>query len=183
MNFFVFKQTAKKYLKINRRKKRFVSYEKARDFLLLFESENWEYQQIAEIVSVLEKDNKHVMAIGYTTGKKPLEKSMPDILLFSKKETNLFGKPAKNIIEKVAKGKFDILIDLSSRQAMPLLYLSLYADASLKMSSHMLDMPIFDFILDIHKQKENKPEQNNDAMERFLFEEIIFYLKSIQTTD
>ncbi len=181
-NSFVFRKVAKKYLKKNQRKSGFVNYAKARNIILLFDYADGSVELINRIVKSLKEDQKQVVAYGFLSGKEMHVANNPDIVLLNKKNIGLWKKPEKSILEKLKNNHYDILIDLSLNQSLPLLYLALYAEASLKISSKMADVPLFDFILDIHRQRE-QGQMSGDALRQFLFEEIIFYLKSIQTND
>ncbi|MDR1585361.1 MAG: hypothetical protein LBS07_04200, partial [Prevotellaceae bacterium] len=71
---------------------------------------------------------------------------------------------------------FDLLIDLSLRPLLPLMYIVLHAKAYCKAGTAKIKHPVFDFMMDISAKTPNMDEKS-------VFEQIIFYLKSIQTTD
>jgi len=179
MKTILFNHRAKKHLKTHPRKRRFVNYEKSKSILLLFESDEKGDEQIKNIVQTLKNDKKNVVALGFSTAKLLVESDLPEIKLFSKKNTDFFQKPEKTIFNELKSTEFDLLIDLSAHRLIPLMYISLLCDASMKISTKINDTQLFDFILNVEKLLGEKNAMN----EQNLFNEIIFYLKNIQTTD
>ena len=179
MKTILFNHRAKKHLKTHPRKRRFVNYEKSKRILLLFESDEKGDEQIKNIVQTLKNDRKDVVTLGFSTAKVLVERDLPEIKLFNKKNTDFFQKPEKAIFSELKSATFDLLIDLSAHRLIPLMYISLLCDASMKISTKINDTQLFDFILNVEKQSGEK----NALNEQNLFDEIIFYLKSIQTSD
>ena len=90
------------------------------------------------------------------------------------------------IINELQYSEYDLLIDLTSKQVIPLEYLALYARASFKTGMRKTNLPIYDFVLDIEKvqiETESTEPVEVTVEETYLYNQIIFYLKSIQTTD
>ena len=79
--------------------------------------------------------------------------------------------------------QFDLLIDLSLQLQLPLEYLAMYANAYCKTGLKKTDLPIYDFMLDMESLKSTIEEDENPIDEIYLYKQIIFYLKRIQTTD
>ena len=179
MKKLLFNKRAKRYLKKYPRKRRFVNYEKSQSILLLFESDRQGDEPIKNIVQTLKKDRKKVFALGFSRVKLLIENDLPEIKLFGKKNVDFFQKPEKVVFSKIKSNHFDLLIDLSANTLIPLMYISLLCDVSMKISTKITEPQLFDFILNVEKQSDEK----NALNEQNLFDEIIFYLKSIQTTD
>ena len=183
MRTILFNQRAKKYLKKHPRKRRFVTYEKSENILLLFESDGSNNEQIKNIVKTLQNDRKNVVALGFSSAKQLVESDLLEIKLFNKKSIDFFQKPEKAIFNKIKSTKFDLLIDLSEDTLIPLMYISLLCDATMKISTKIIEPQLFDFILNVKHQNNKKSNEKSTINEQFIFDEIIFYLKSIQTTD
>lgn len=179
----LFNREAKKHLKKYPRKHRFVTYDKADTILLLFESDGQDDKLIKDMIRTLKKDKKKVTAYGFFNSKNPVIAHLDELRVFNKKNVSVFHKPNKDVLSGIKSTKFNLLIDLSVNTAIPLMYLSLYADADMKISSKITDLELFDFILDINQRKEKNLGVKNAVDEQFIFDEIFFYLKSIQTTD
>jgi len=178
----LFNNAAKRHLKNNSCNGRFVTYDKAASILLLFESDGKEDVLIRSIVKTLEDDEKNVTAYGFLNSKNLAVNYSSSIKMFNKKDLDFLHKPDKKILSEIKSTKFDLLIDLSRNRFTPLLYLSLFANAAMKISSKITDPQLFDFILDVNQSVKNS-NVKSPVDEQFIFNEIIFYLKSIQTTD
>jgi len=183
MKTILFNSRAKKYLKKHPRKRRFITYEKSENILLLFESDGKGDEQIKNIVKTLQNDRKNVVALGFSSAKQLVESDLLEIKLFSKKSVDFFQKPEKAIFNKIKSTKFELLIDLSEHTLIPLMYISLLCDAAMKISTKIIEPQLFDFILNIKSQDKNNSNERGAMNKQTVFDEIIFYLKSIQTTD
>jgi len=178
MKKLIYNSRKKKFLKKHPRKARFVNFEKTTSVLLLFESDGKGDESMKNIVQSLKNDQKHVLALGFSKLNSPTEYNLSEVIVFNQKDVDFFQKPKKAVLDLIKQQKFDLLIDLSVSKLIPIMYLSLYCDASMKISTKVAETQIFDFIL----SAENSKEKNTDNIQYF-FKEIIFYLKSIQTTD
>lgn len=187
---FLFEIRTKKYLEQNPREKRFVSYDKARSVLILFESEFSEKNfYIRRMISTLQQDGKKVCAWGYIDKKEVTTSILPDFRILHHKQTDFFQKPLISYVNELENHEFDIMIDLSLRPLLPLQYIALYAKAFCKIGIHKSEFGIYDFVLDVESQinplEETENSEPTDLLidEIYLYDQIIFYLKSIQTPD
>ena len=187
LNTYLFNKRARAYLKLTPREHRFVNYTKAKTILLLFESDYTEKNPyIHRIISQMQLDGKKVTAWGFIDKKEIVTAIYPDFRILHHKQTDMFHRPLESFINELQYAEFDLLIDLSTKPILPLEYLALYAIASFKTGLRKTDLPIYDFVLNIEQMPE-EPESTelseSTADETYLFNQIIFYLKSIQTTD
>ena len=185
---FLFQYRAKKYLSETPRERRFVSYEKAKTILLLFESEFTEKNpNIRKMIYQMQQDGKKVSAWGFIDKKEVATSILPDFRILHHKQTDFFQKPLISYINELEDLEFDLLIDLSVHEILPLQYIAMYAKASCKTGIRKNDLQIYDFVLDVDVLPTTPPEgaepEENPIDENYLFEQIIFYLKSIQTND
>jgi hypothetical protein len=187
INAILFNQRAQKYLSQTPREHRFVSYKKAKTILVLFESDYTEKNQnIHAIIHELQQDGKKVSAWGFIDKKEIATAIYPDFRILHHKQTDFSHKPLVSFLNELQYSEFDLLIDLTSRQVIPLEYLALYARASFKTGMRKTNLPIYDFVLDIEKvqiETESTEPAEVTVEETYLYNQIIFYLKSIQTTD
>jgi hypothetical protein len=187
INAILFNRRAQQYLSLTPRKHRFVSYKKAKTILLLFESDYTEKNQnIHAIIHELQQDGKKVSACGFIDKKEIATVIYPDFRILHHKQTDFFHKPLASYLNELQNSEFDLLIDLTSRQVIPLEYLALYTNASFKTGMRKTNLPIYDFVLDIEKvplETESTEPVEVLVEETYLYNQIIFYLKSIQTTD
>lgn len=175
----IFNRTLRKQLRRQPRQSRFVNYEKARTIRLLFNSDGTD-EPIERMLRQLAREGKQAEAWGYFAGKpKACPADTEALHRFTRRDTTCWGRPCKRLQERMNARPCDLLIDLSTRETLPLLYAALAADATMKAGTHTGRREVFDFLLDTRGGDGRKPS----ADEQFIFEQIIFYLKSIQTTD
>lgn len=187
INQYVFQSRGQKYLATHERTRRFVSYHKARSVLILFESDLHEKNvSIRNLITHLQQDGKKVAAWGYVDKKEVITSIMPDFRIFHPKQLDFFQCPTADFIRELEGMEFDILLDLTTHPILPLQYLVLHAPALFKAGIHKNDLCLYDFLLDIGnltQQTESENEQGFEPNELYLYEQIIFYIKSIQTND
>jgi len=184
INRNIFRKQAQKYLSTTSREHRFVNYDKAKTVFLLFESDAIEDNLVVRnIILSLQKDGKKVVAWGFIPKKNSNNLVLPDFRILNQKQTDFFQKPNPDIVLELQKMKFDLLIDLSLNPVLELQYFALYANAFCKIGIKKTDLPIYDFLLDMdHIQPSTEPTEKV-IDEHYLYNKIIFYLKSIQTND
>lgn len=187
INEYLFRYRAKKYLSLITRERRFVNYEKAKTILLLFESEFSEKNpNIRKMIAQMQYDGKKVSAWGYIDKKEVATSILPDFRILHHKQTDFFQMPQISYLNELEDLEFDLLIDLSIHSVLPLQYIALYSNASCKIGVPKIDLQIYDFGIDIDlapSNNETGDEVENPIDENYLFNQIIFYLKSIQTND
>ena len=187
LNNYLFHKRAQKYLSETPRSHRFVSYDKAKNILLLFESDLQEKNVIIrKIIAQLQSDGKKVSAWGFINKKEVESAILPDFRILHHKQTDFFKKPIQSFINELEDQEFDLMIDLSLQPIVTLEYIAMYAKATMKTGVRKTDLPIFDFVLDTEGIKatfQDAASTENSIDETYLFDQIIFYLKSIQTKD
>lgn len=187
INNFLFTRNAKQYLAETERERKFVSYDKAKTVLILFESEFTEKNPaIRKIINQLQQDGKKVSAWGFIDKKEIMTSILPDFRILHHKQTDFFQKPVISYINELEELEFDLLLDLTIQPILPLQYFALYCKATFKVGAHKTDAAIYDFVLDIDRQKklpEDDEFQASEVNEVYMYDQIIFYLKSIQTND
>ena len=181
MKKFFFNRAIKKYIRKNNRNKQFVNFYGAKSILLLYECGATKNRAVQKIIFQLSSLGKEVFTVGFIKGQDTEEFATHKMELIGKKDVNFLEMPNRSILKKLANSHFDLLIDLTATENLTMLYVALFADASMKASSHTTNSGIFDFILDISKLNESKKAESISNFEQFLFEEITFYLKTIQT--
>jgi len=187
LNNYLFKKRAQKYLSLEPREHRFVSYNKAKTILLLFESDyNEKNVYIHKIIAQLRQDGKKVSAWGFIDKKEVETAIFPDFRILHHKQTDFFHRPLESFITELQYSQFDLLIDLSLKPNIPLQYFALYAFAAFKTGIRKTELPVYDFVLDVESvsNSADSTEMTESTIdEAYLYQQIIFYLKRIQTTD
>jgi hypothetical protein len=181
---YIFLKRALQYKKTELRAKSFVSYDKAKTILLLFESNYSEKNpETRRIIESLQADGKRVIAVGFVEKKQIISPTYPEFRILHPKDLELFQRPNSSLIRFIQETEFDLLIDISNKEILPLSYLVLYANARCKTGLNKKQVALYDFAVDIDEMLIEK-EMNVDDLEfSFLYNQIIFYLKSIQTND
>ncbi len=180
---FLFNSRLKKHLKTAEREKRFVNYESARSVMLLFESDYLEKNpEIKQLIQTLYADGKKVMAWGYVRKKEISTAILPDFRILHQKDADFTGMPDASFMRELSELNFDLLIDLSVNQIKPLQYLALYANAACKVGTH--NYPgLYDMLLDVQQLKDENQLNEVETTAIQIYNQLIFYLKSIQTND
>ena len=190
LNTLLFKSRGLKYLSETARERRFVSYDKAKTILILFESEFSEKNpNIRKMIYSLQQDGKKVSAWGFIDKKEVMTSILPDFRILHHKQTDFFQKPVFLYLNELENQEFDLMIDLTLKPILPLEYVAMYANVFCKTGVRKTELPIYDFVLDLDSMATtSEVSETNEISERpldemYLFDQIIFYLKSIQTKD
>ena len=183
MQRFFLHRAIKKYIRTSNRRKQFVSFSKAKNILLLYECEEAKTQTIQEIIFQLSALGKDVFSICFIKNGHSNEENTNQVRFIDKKDVNFLKMPKNNILEELTGRRFDLLLDLTASENISLLYIALFANATMKASSHTYYSGIFDFILDTEKLAVEKKTEDFKNFERFVFEKLTFYLKTIRTSD
>jgi hypothetical protein len=187
INAYLFNQRAQRYLSVTPRERRFVNYDKAKNILLLFESDYAEKNQhIHRVIKQMRQDGKKVSAWGFIDKKQVETAIFPEFRILHHKQTDFFHRPLQSFINELQHSQFDLVIDLTVNPVVPLQYLALYAISSFKTGIRKSKLPIYDFVLDLENvatKNESSEEMVTAVDETYLYNQIIFYLKRIQTTD
>jgi len=114
-------------------------------------------EQVINFKKRIESYGPKVVSIGYV----PLA-IIPDYFntqmqtdVFSKKDVNFFGIPGNSFVKEFLNEEFDILIDLTLDEVLPLIYVAGLSKARLKAGKYRANMlHVYDFLL---KADEGKP--------------------------
>ncbi|HOY71588.1 MAG TPA: hypothetical protein PLX53_00485 [Tenuifilaceae bacterium] len=128
----------------------------ARKILIVFTLNSQEViDSVLNLVKYFESLNITVHALGYYPQKEvPQVFTMhPGITIFSKAETNWYGKPLSSDVEAFINKEYDILIDVDFDEVVPVRWISTFSKAKFKLGSqNYLNNP-FDLILTVDKLK------------------------------
>jgi len=85
-----------------------------------------EYETVSEFVSLLQHDHKEVKALGFVKNKNLVSRFLPKLSydFFSNNDINWFFKPLHSKVKDFIEKEFDILIDLSLKDSLPLKFIS-----------------------------------------------------------
>jgi len=190
LNKYLFNKRADLYLSTLVRERRFITYDKAKTVLILFESDVIEKNPaIRKIISSLQDDGKKVSAWGYIDKKVINTAIFPDFRILNNDQTDFFRKPLVSYINELENHEYDLLIDLTLKPLIPIQYIAMYTKATFKIGIHKSDLNIYDFVMDVESLMSPVEKTENDEPaeilvdETYVYDQIIFYLKSIQSKD
>ncbi|MDD2632171.1 MAG: hypothetical protein PHH42_06850 [Bacteroidales bacterium] len=113
------------------------------------------YSSVLRLKKQLEAEGKRVKVIAYVPTREVPDYYMVQLQMdiFSKKAVNLLGVPTNEFARDFVKQQFDLLIDLSLTEHLPLYYVAGFGNATLragKYRPHLLS--IYDFMIKAHDQ-------------------------------
>jgi hypothetical protein len=99
----------------------------ARQIGILYElNEPSDYDTVAAFVAALQQDHKEVKALGFVRNRNLESRFLPKLSFdfFSRKDLNWFNMPGHLKVRDFINKSFDLLIDLSLNENLPLKYIS-----------------------------------------------------------
>ncbi len=161
-----------KELKSNKRTKAVSNLENAKSIGILYEATDAaQIKKIEPFVKYFFELKKDVKALGYVNKKKLDNHHIPKLNydFFYLKDLNWYYKPQNYIINNFVKKEYDILINLSDSNCIPIKYLVASSLAHFKIGQFEDGFEIYDLMIKLDKDK---------GKER-LMEEIKHYLNLI----
>jgi hypothetical protein len=110
------------------------------------------YETVSEFVTQLQQDHKEVKALGYVKKKEMINRFLPKLSydFFSSKDINCFFKPIHTKVNDFISKEFDILIDLSLKDSLPLKYICGLSMAHCRIGRYSEENTVcYDLMLDI----------------------------------
>lgn len=133
-------------------------------------------ERIINLKKSIESNGPKVVCISYVPFRKVPDyfNTQMQVSVFSKKDVNLLGIPRGRNVKEFLERNYDILVDLSYDDCLPLMYLSGVTKAKLKAGKYRDDMVnVYDFMI-----RENETRAYGD----FIFS-IKNYLSKINTVE
>lgn len=147
----------------------FLPYQDLRKVIILYESDYLERNTlIRQLSTALQDEGKTVCLWGYVDKKEISSLILPVGRVLGARDINIFQRPAEKHLHDLQAESFDLLIDLTQSDCLPLRYLALYCPATFKTGARRAD-GVLDFMVDMPPEETPQP----------LFEQIIRYLKAI----
>lgn len=147
----------------------FPRYADIQSVIILYESDWLERNEIIKkMSSQLQSEGKTVALWGFVHKKDVQSLILPIGRIVGARDINLFDRPKEQTRNDMKAGEYDLLIDLTQNDILPLHYLALDCPAKFKAGRRRED-GVLDFMVDM--PVEETPEA--------LFDQIIRYLKMI----
>jgi hypothetical protein len=183
---FVFRRKLKRLKENHDSDKKFMNYNDIRSVLIIFESDmNEKNPEIESILKSLQNDGKKVTACGFVNKKKSDSPTLTHSYMIDHAHVNFFKEPNNDFIKNLLSHKFDIVLDLTLSEVLPLQYILAYANAPFKAGQKMTNFDLLDFMVDLRPDHStgNNEKQSFIVDVNYLFKQIIFYLKSIESNN
>lgn len=165
-----------------RKRKEFVSYPMIKHAVLVFESVDEKQDQVYhDIIRQLKTDGINVKAFAYMEKSKNTIYHHDDITILEKKQIGCMCVPEEKIIQQLRNTACDVLFDFTVRTVLPLQYVVLYVDAKCRVGVKCDKLLKPDFMIESTEKKCKGFSSNKEDL-KFLFNQMLFYLKTIRTT-
>ena len=148
----------------------YLNWEKVRNIIVLYESDIMEKNPFEKgLVKELQTEGKDVTLLGYVPRKDVTSANLPQSRILGQKDFGWLGGLKQEVIDDIRKRHYDLLLDLSTRPALPLKYMAMYIRADFKAGKN-LGEGIHNLMIDL-PQTAGKEE---------LLREMVKYLKIIK---
>ncbi|MBO7457451.1 MAG: hypothetical protein J6T71_06480 [Paludibacteraceae bacterium] len=164
------------------RNPRFPHLDRPMKILLIYESDPLERNDnIKSIRQDLLKRQMDVTMWGYLERKEIVSLVLPQSRILGLGDYNLLGKPRDYVVRDLMAEHYDLLIDLTTRQLLPLRYLAMFAEADFKVGLN-LGEGVHDMLISL---PDFTPEQGElaEIEASWLFNQIMGYLTTIKSLD
>ena len=149
----------------------YPDFKSIKSILILFKSDEDEKNIfIREIIADLKSQGKKITVWGYLDKKVTETAILPDFRLFCNSEMTFYNIPKLLLTEEFTHVEYDMVIQITNADVFPLDYLLAQAKSPFKVSKVKPYKGISDFMIEV----------DESADDVFLFNQIFFYLKSIQ---
>ena len=161
---------------------RFPHVDRPLKVLLIYESDVLERNNaIKEIRQDLLRRQMDVTMWGFVEKKEIQSLVLPQSRILGLRDYNWLGKPRDYVLKDLQAEHYDLLIDLTNRQLLPLRYLAMLADADFKVGMS-LGEGIHDMLIAMPTATNEKGEQL-PIEAKDLYEQIMNYLTTIKSND
>ena len=160
-------------LKLNKRIKSVSNLDDSKSIGILFDATTKDQiKEIKPLVDYFFGMKKEVKAFGYVNSKNFDECHIPKLQydFFNLKDLNWYYKPQNDYIKNFVKKEYDILINLSDSNCIPIKYLVASSVARFKVGKFEEGYDIYDLMIKLDKKEDNMTR---------LISEIAKYLKII----
>lgn len=163
----------RRQIKAHPRTRQYVSWDEVRRVLLLTDAAHTGVDEAVKIADMVRKEGKEVEAYYYMDRAEQSLTVPATLRVLTRRETNVVRKPKTNPLQ--GRGAFDVVIDLSCRQCVPLCYMAVWADAKLWCGCPTDDKTLIEYDFRIMLPEEKGCEAS------YIAEQIVRYLKMIKS--
>lgn len=170
-------------MKKTARRSCYRSWDSIRTILVLFESDLQEKNAEARaFIKTLQAEGKKVVACCYVDKKKADTATLEHWVVVDRSQVNWLKCPKEEFMQPV-KAKFDVVIDLTETDCLPLKYVLLQAKSDFRCGKSCGDNSLYDFVIEMPPHpvdaKTGMPRTDYNFIGK-LGEQIVRYLKMIK---
>ena len=169
------------------RKSVFRSWNDIHSILLLFESDYQEKNNnVRTFIKALQAEDKRVVGCCYVDKKVAETATLDNYIVLDRSKMNWLRKPDNVAIGEKLKEKFDVIIDLTENDVLPLKYVLMWTNSDFRCGKNRGEAgnTLYDFVMEMPEHpidpKTNTPQIDYD-FEGKLGAQIIKYLKLIKS--
>ena len=161
----------------------YLSWDNIHTVLVLFESDLQEKNQEArDFIKLLQTEGKKVVACCYVDKKKAESATLDHWVVFDRSQVNWLKRTKEEFMQPL-KAQFDVVMDLTETDCLPLKYVLLQAKSDFRCGKSCGDNSLYDFVIEMPPHpidaKTGMPRMDYNFVGK-LGEEIVRYLKMIK---
>ncbi|HRB38745.1 MAG TPA: hypothetical protein PK134_07575, partial [Bacteroidia bacterium] len=142
------------------RNKEAMNFSKAKNIGILFDATVEEdFDLVKKYIKFLKDSKKRVRSFGYYNTKEipAMQYAKLEVDFFTKKQVNWHLKPSDPLITNFTEEEFDILINFTVHQCLPLVYIAALSKAKFKIGKHFPKYEMYyDLLLEVEEGKSLK---------------------------
>ncbi|MFI3296844.1 MAG: hypothetical protein R3Y59_04355 [bacterium] len=163
----------------------FESWDNIKSVLILFKSEYTEKNSVVkELISYVQSQGKQVVTFTYVDKKHSDTATLENYIVIDRSTVNWLGVPYKTRFAAKLNEKYDVVIDLTPDECLPLMYLLIWAKSSFRCSKRRDLYNLHDFMIDIPEPPVDPKTKMVDlhySEEKVLCLQILKYLQQIKS--
>ena len=172
MNNFLLKRKIKKLIKNSERERAYLSLREIKSVMVLFDTEDFEDANF--FIKHLKKLGKRIKVFAYKNSNDVNNYSRISYTPVVKKNMKYLRSESLNQINSLLSEKFDLVVDLTLKENLLLLYVLVAANSPLKIGIYKHTPQVHDIVISSFS---HGPEQNIKE----LGEQLIYYLTTISS--
>lgn len=154
----------------------FNNFDSAKTAGIVFSAvDNFQQNEAFKFINLLRNKKIEVKGLGFVPDKTALEetKTSEIVSYFAISDNNWYEKPKALEVKEFSEMDFDVLIDLSLEDTMPLKYIIGMSNAKLKLGQGSQNgLPLYDVTIDVGQEKSIS----------YFIEQILHYMSVMQAT-
>ena len=143
---FLLKRKIRKILKSSQREKAYLNLRDIKSILILFDTEN--FDDANNFIQKMEKIGKQIKVIACKNKNDNNHYSVFQYTIITEKDAiNLKNYSFSRIVESLTEEHFDLIVDLTLKENLSLLYLLVSANSPLKVGFYKNPLPVHDIVI------------------------------------